>query len=260
MNNRKTISLFVVGALAVGAALGLFAYNLAYAQESTPEAPSSPPFSKGMEGYVPGGLIHEDLADALGISEDELDTAIQSANEAALEQAVQSGLITQDQADQLRERGLSAKLFGRMGGWPLRAGIDYQALLAEALGISPDELREAYTQAFETRISRAVEEGTISPEQADLIGGHYALANSESFQTAMRSAFEAAVNEAVANGTITQAQADQILDHAAGMKFGGFGFGRGFHGGGLGRHGWRGINPTIPQTPDNPEITPSSDA
>lgn len=45
------------------------------------------------------------LAEELGISTDELAQAVDAANVAAIEQAVDDGVITQEQADQLQEAG-----------------------------------------------------------------------------------------------------------------------------------------------------------
>ncbi len=47
--------------------------------------------------------------------------------------------------------------------------IDMQALLAEELGISVEELETAQQAAFETAVALAVDEGKITQEQADQI-------------------------------------------------------------------------------------------
>jgi len=188
--------------------------------------------------------------------------AFQSATAEALKQAVAAGVITQAQADAITARG---ELLGP-APWLSAAGIDFNSLLANALGISVDQLKAGFQKAYDTQIDNAVANGTLTQAQADLLKGRYALDNSTQFQSAMQSAFQAAVQQAVTDGVITQAQADAILKSAssAGAKgFEGFGFPggpRGFgefggFGGPHGRGGRGGFH--VPSTPNNPTATPS---
>jgi polyhydroxyalkanoate synthesis regulator phasin len=250
MSLKKTLTILSVGALAVAAVFGVIAYRTANAQATTPNAPSGQvapptngPADKGPgfgRGPV-GGYNNEDLANALGITVDELNAAYQKANQAALDQAVKAGLITQAQADEMSTRGMGFPMGGRGGGWLGQNGIDFDALLADALGISVDKLQSAYAQAYNARIDQAVSDGNLTQEQADLMKGEYALKTNENFQSSMQSAYEAAVKQAVSEGVITQAQADLILQNQNGMGFGGFG---GPPGGGFGHHGgWDGGAP-----------------
>jgi len=195
----------------------------------------------------------------LGITEDELNAAYQKANEAALGQAVEKGLITQAQADELKANGSAFPFGNRWSGWLSQNGIDYEALLAQSLGITVEKLQAAYQQAFYARIDQSVTDGKLTADQADLMKGEYALRASPDFQTAMRSAFEAAVKQAVTNGVITQAQADKILSSQSalgprgfggfpGMKsFGGFGGHEFGHRGGMGDDAP--ANPAAPAAP-----------
>lgn len=260
MKLKKTITILSVGALAVAAVFGVVAYRTVRAQETTSTAPSAPtsPFKggghPGFDRGFGGGSSAEDLANALGITVDELNAAYQKANNAMLDQAVQSGILTQSQADDLRARAAGFPFGGPWEGWLKQSGIDYNALLADALGISVEQLQAAYTQAYNARIDQAVTDGNLTQDQADLMKGEYALRNSPSFQSAMQSAFENAVNSAVSAGVITQAQADQILKNGNGIDPGGFG---GF--GDFGRHGgWGGGAPPNPVNPQTPDATPSS--
>ena len=269
MNLKKTLTVLSVGVLSLAVVFGVVAYRTANAQATTPNAPSSqvaPPanapddigpghleFGKGPKG----GYNNEDLANALGITVDELNAAYQKANEAALDKAVQDGLITQAQADELASRGATFPFGGRWGGWLEQNGIDYESFLADALGISVDELQAAYAKAFNARIDQAVADGNLTQEQADLMKGEYALRTNENFRSAMQSAFESAVSQAVNQGVITQAQADLILQHRNNMGFGGF---DGPFGGGFGRHGGRGggapADSASPASPAAPTTTP----
>ncbi|HEX9028023.1 MAG TPA: hypothetical protein VF823_02535, partial [Anaerolineales bacterium] len=184
-----------------------------------------------------------------------------------LKQAVAKGLITQAQADQFTARG--DVLRGEEGtGWLSANGIDYNSLLANALGISVDKLQAAYLQAFNTGVDAAVKNGTMTQTQADLAKARFALANSTKFQSELQAAYKSVLQQAVTDGTITQAQADQILKSQAGVGFPGLGGPGGFDGFGGGRgfggHGAFGGNPpanqnnqTNPSSPEAPSATPS---
>lgn len=113
------------------------------------------------------------LADALGITVDQLNAAYEKARTAAIEQAVEEGLITREQADEMLVwGGLGRKGFGFFGlgrgskGVP-GGKIDENALLAEALGITVDELEVAREKANLAAIEQAVKDGIITQEQAD---------------------------------------------------------------------------------------------
>lgn len=241
----------------------------------------------------PGGYLDEDeyLADALGVTVEELQAARQEAADAAIQAALDQGLITQEQADALTLRGFFGGR-GFRGGWfgfPGRAGkfsdaVDYDALLAEALGISVEELQSAREEAQSAMLTQAVEDGLLTQDQADLILARRALQSylepealfaealgitveqlqgyrddglslseilAESGMTAveareaLEAAREAAIQQAVEDGAITQDQADQILDDSfLGGGFGGFGHRGGFRRGGF----WAPVEPTTPES------------
>ncbi len=257
---KKIITILVTGALAVVTVLGAFTYRAVYAQAATPTpgAPGSttnnqvqPGPGRGGPGGMRGGYSDQELATALGITTDKLQAAYTAANTAALKEAVSKGLITQAQADQLSANGFDQHGFGRLGG---ANGIDYNALLANALGISTDKLKAAQQQAYNASIDAAVQSGSITQAQADEMKGRYALANDTKFQSAMQSAYAAAVKQAVTDGVITQAQADAILasqSQAGGFAGPGFDFGGGFgHG-----HGGPGFNGASGSNQNNPAPT-----
>jgi hypothetical protein len=243
MGRKTIVTLIVTGALAAVATVGAFTYKSVYAQEATPTAPSD---STGQTRQYRGmrvdmaGAGGQDLADALGIDLATLQAAQQTAAQEALKQAVEQGLITQAQADQMQANGLGGHRMGGLGRFNTGT-IDMHALLADALGISVDELTAAHQQAFETGLTEAVASGKITQEQADLMLARKAVFGSEKFQASMQSAYQSAVQQAVTDGVITQAQADQILAENNGR---GFGFGGGMNGmkgmGGHGRGGPRG--------------------
>lgn len=190
-----------------------------------------------------GGVTSEYLAEALGVSADELEAAQQAAYQAAIDQALADGLITQEQADAIEER---ASATGRHSGRLLHslaglsgATIDMNALLADALGISADELEAARTEAQELALTAAVEAGRITQEQADQWRARQALRtylDEQGFDSQAQALYETLVQQAVEAGVITQEQADAILSGSfGGMRgFGGHRGMRGF-GGGSGR-------------------------
>lgn len=177
------------------------------------------------------------LADALGIDLTELETAEATARAAMIDQAVTDGLLTEAQAEQLKASGMG---FGRGFG-----GYDRDEYLADALGITVEELQAAELTAFRVELDAAVAAGTLTQEEADLILARKAAQNyvdEDGLNAAALAAYEDALTAAVADGAITQAQADALL---AEMQTQSFNFGlRGFGGhdgfGGRGGHGGRG--------------------
>lgn len=164
----------------------------------------------------------ENLAEALGITVEELQAAREKAFQESIADAVAEGLITQEQADQM------------LAMHALKSYIDRQALLAEALGMTVDELEAALSEG--QTLSDLMSEKGIS----------FSV-----LQTNMQAALEAALQRAVADGVVSQEQADAML--SGGMNF--FG-GHGHHGRG-GRHGEGYPGFDIPDT-DTPETTDTS--
>ncbi len=228
------------------AVLMLLVVALPVAADTTVAAPTA---HRG--GPMGGGASDTYLAEALGITADELQTAQQAANEAAIDQALAQGLITQAQADALKA---SSDTFGRGGrGFHGFLGaddsaIDMDALLAEALGITTDELAAARVEAQDLALAAAVEAGSITQEQADQMKAEQALKtylDEQGLQDQVRSLYENLVNQAVQAGVLTQEQADTLLSNQ--RSFGGMRGFDGFHGrGGMRMPGMRGS-----QTPDS---------
>lgn len=206
------VVVFVLAAVLAGA---VFAQT-ATPEAQTPSTDSSIPFGGPMlRGF---GLHHGDgfgrdsdrdqyLADALGITVEELQAARDRAFAAAVAEAVAAGQITQAQADEM------------LAMHALRSYLDKEAIIAEALGMSVEELETALSSG-QTLVDLLAAQGL---DQA-------------TFQANVQAAYEAAIARAVADGVITQEQADQILSNMPG--FGLFGWGHGGHG--HGRGGFRG--------------------
>ncbi len=219
-----------------GAALAVLMLLVVALPAAADTAVTAPTAHRG--GPLGGGAGGAYLAEALGITAAELQTAQQTAYEAAIDQALAQGLITQAQADALKERSSSTarRFHGFLG---LNAStIDGEALLADALGISADELAAARVEAQDLALAAAVAEGRITQEQADQMKARQSLQTylqEQGFGDQVRSLYEKLVEQAVQAGVLTQEQADAILSQQGsfdGMRgFGGMrGHGRGMFG------------------------------
>lgn len=189
------------------------------AQESIPNADGLP----GRHGFGgwgdfgrhrDNGTWLENLAEALGITTDQLEAAQNQAYAASVADAVAAGQITQEQADQI------------LAAHALKSAIDRQEIMATALGMTVDELEAAHADG-QTLVDLMVAQGI----------------DSATLQANVQAAYEAAVQQAVADGLITQAQADAFLAQGGLNLFGHGGGGR--HGG----HGGRGFG--FPQSPNS---------
>jgi len=179
----------VIGAGVLGVAV--------YAQEPEPNTP----FGR-MVDYVEQVL--DAVASKLGVERADLDTAIDEARQEVIQQAVEDGVLTQEQADRMLshlEEGFGPGMmpFGRggighfgprddwKGDW-MGGPLGNREWLAEQLGMTVDELQAeleagktitelaeekgvdldaARIEAMKDRIQQAVEDGTITQEQAD---------------------------------------------------------------------------------------------
>ena len=133
-----------------------------------------------------------------GVARADFAEAMRAARQRMIDDALQSGAITQAQADRLNarmERGLRRDgRFARAGARP--AIFDGEALLqaaAEALGLTADELRAA--KADGRRLPALLAEQGVA--RAD-------------FAEAMRAARQRMIDDALQSGAITQAQADRL--------------------------------------------------
>jgi hypothetical protein len=227
MKRKLILTGLLLGTLALLVGLGVSTYRNASAA-----APAAASVSTSTQLFneiaVKGPGIDREaadqyLADALGITTEELSAARQTAYEAALTQSVEQELTTQAQADALKSGDLAFPIGGRWGEWLAQNGIDFDTFLADALGISIEKLQEARQTAQYARIDQAVVDGDLTEDQALLMKARYALANSQNFQDSMQSAFKAAIQQAVDDGLITQQQADLLLQKASQFDMRGLG-------------------------------------
>ncbi len=185
----------IAGVTAVVAALVVASVAVISAQE-----PSS-----GKRGWA-GDLwqrMHGAIANALGITVEEYDSAVGTAREEVLQQAVDEGSLTEEQAERIRERlgeGFGPFLRDRRPGGrglPMRGpGTTIVAVAADELGMTVqtllDELQDGKT------IAQVAQEQGVDPQTI-----------ADAF-VALR---DEALAEAVENGRITQEQANEMLEH-----------------------------------------------
>ena len=218
------VRLFAVILVLGGIALGVMAFTSSgisidrvSALDNEGDDPDVPPmpfhgkggfrgFPGGRHGALWGGLDYDSfLADALGITVQELQDAYGEASAAMLDEAVAQGYLTEEQAELIEARNA------------LMDYIDHDELFAEALGVSVEDLEEA--RESDKSLSDLFDELGLEPEGV---------------RDAMQAVYEEAVQEAVGAGVITQSQADQILDGQGGFPMfggrGGFGDRGGFFG------------------------------
>lgn len=272
IDTKKVITLILGGVVIAAVALGSMSLvstlDVKAADEGTEEPQTSnPPDRKGGFRGNPGE-DNQYLAEALGITEEELSAAQEEATEAAIAAAVEQGLITQEQADEMlnNDRGFRGFGFGgcgRPGESETEETIDYDALLAEALGITEDELKAARQKARELMLQAAIANGDITQEQLDLMEVNQALRDyinpqalqvealgitedelkayrdagtswedilsavgmtEDEYKEALKAAYEAVIAQAVSDGVITQEQADLYLaNYDSGMGMPGMG-------------------------------------
>jgi polyhydroxyalkanoate synthesis regulator phasin len=186
----------------------------------------------------------EQLANALGISVDELQAAKTAVHTTIIEQAVADGVLTQEQADQILSGSASPRSGHGLGlHRTLKGEINFDELLAEALAISVDELTAAKETAQAAHMAELVEAGVLTQEQADMAQAQrdvQAYFDTDAINETIQAEYEAAVNQALADGVITQAQADLMLSHIPTFnpRSGGQGARGGGHRGPQGHHGF----------------------
>jgi ribosomal protein S20 len=227
MEKRKSLIIIpIVSALVLAIAIGVMAFSPGVAsspvfdiqaQDGDDTSDSYPWGAEfgGMHGHGRMGRFGMGtsfdydafMADALGVTVDEFQAARLAARDAALDQAVEEGIITADYADLLKARHALSQY------------IDHQAILSEALGLDEAELEAA------------LQDGKSIPYLMGELG-----LEPEDVQAAMQNAYQDAVQQAVDDGVITDSQAEQLQDSGFGSRglgmrgFGSHGRGAGFFG------------------------------
>ncbi|MFN2304849.1 MAG: hypothetical protein ACK2TV_14050 [Anaerolineales bacterium] len=215
MKRKTLVTLVIVGLLVAG---GVF---LALTKNSVQAASDTSRTETAILGAKGGHVDAANLAEALGISVDELTEAKAAAVDQTIDQALELNLITQVQADALKSEESSHRmgLFKLLNNDDIEQ-LDYDTFLFDALGITEEEYIDAVDAVEQAQLDEAVAEGTITQEEADAIAGQRALLGSSKFSASMKDAYQAAIEEALEDGTITQAQADALLARLENANFG----------------------------------------
>ncbi len=77
--------------------------------DQTTDKPDKPDMTAMYESFI------SKFADNLGVSEDEVEAALEETQKQMIDEAVEAGTITQEQADQMTERIESGEVCGFMG-------------------------------------------------------------------------------------------------------------------------------------------------
>jgi hypothetical protein len=161
--------------------------------------------------------VLDSIAEKLAVERVALDSAIDESQREVIEQAVEDGVLTQEQADRAFSRLDEGKILavplgrgrGRFGAFKRDRMLPlHQEWLAEQLGMTVDEL-EAELDAGKT-ISELAEEKGVDLDAVRI------------------EATKERIQQAVEDGTLTQEQADWMLE---GLEQGFMPGGRGFFGG-----------------------------
>jgi polyhydroxyalkanoate synthesis regulator phasin len=165
--------LMIVAVAAAVLALGVVAIGGATAQEN--------------DGLVGSFLAR--VADKLGVSESELQTAIDEARTETLDEAVANGSLTEEQAQRLQESGFP------FGGGPMgHEPVHIMDAAAEVLGMTQADLMGQ------------LQDGKSLAGVAEAQG-----MSVEDFKAALLDQVQAQLDEMVAAGDLTQDQADETF-------------------------------------------------
>ncbi len=137
--------------------------------------------------------VQEFLAEELGISVEELESAQQAAADAAIQAAIESGELDPEVAELMQAKQA------------VRDYIDPQAMTASALGISVEALQTAQDEG--KTMQELIDESGLTPEE---------------FRDAMQDAYASALESAVADGVISEAQMELLLNSDRLGPMGGF--------------------------------------
>ena len=190
---RRTL---VAGGLLLAVLAGVTAIGLASAQTGTPEP------SVTDEPQRLADRFKEELASQLGISVDELNTALDNTQFALIDQAVADGKLTESEAEKLKERVEEGhNLFPYYGfrhpgpgpGFRLKVGLIEAT--AEVLGVDVSVVTEG------------LRNGNTLAEIANANG-----MQTDEFKTALLANVKSTLDEKVAKGDITQEQADNLYE------------------------------------------------
>ncbi len=147
--------------------------------------------TSAQEGDGPIGSFLAKVADKLGISEEELETAIDEARTETIDEAVAEGRLTEEQAERARESGFPLRR--RFRGAGEHKGYVIEAA-AQVLSMSQEELKDELKDGNSLAEIVEAQGMTVDDFKAELLIQLQALLDSDE-----------------ADGTLTQEQADRIF-------------------------------------------------
>lgn len=198
MTNRRNVKLAVGGAAAAVVLLGLGAAGAIAA-------------SGVLSGNEESKAVIEDAAKQLGVEPDALTDALKQALKNRVDEALEAGRITEEQANALKERidsgdtvplfgGLGERKFGPLGPFDHFGPFGHFASLETAatyLGLTEAELREQLQDKTLAEIAKG---------QGKSVAG---------LMKVLVSSAQKAIDEAVADGRLTQEQATELKANLA---------------------------------------------
>jgi len=158
------------------------------------------------DGEVPGTDFVSRLAEKLGITQEELEAAIDETQLDIVDDAVADEKLTEERAAELRERIESGEGPGRFRGFGKGFAMGH-AFRGD--GASLDEVAELIGLTLD-EIKQALEDGQSLAQVAEANG-----VSAEELTSTLLAGIEERVAQGVEDGKIDQAKADEILANAA---------------------------------------------
>ena len=169
-----------IAAIALAVAAGAFALTGAFGIGPAAAEGGDDDGDRGAQHDRDKGDEGAALAEALGVTVEELEAAMRQVMLDRIDAAVDAGMLTEERAETLREaieageepghgRGFRGHHgFGHGLGWHGDEG-DEGAAFADALGVTVEELEAAIRQVALDRIEAAVDAGMLTEERAEML-------------------------------------------------------------------------------------------
>lgn len=180
------IAVAILGAAALGA--------VAYAQDE-----DGTPFDFRAK-------FREALANALGVTVEEYDAAVDKAQEEVVDEALSEGWLTEDQAEMLQWR------MDQAPGLRMPGPGKGHGMLGRGMGIGGDNLLSVAADELGMSVTELLAELQDGQSIADVAAAQGA--DSQAIVDSYLAALQEDMDEAVAEGRITQNQADHMLQQA----------------------------------------------
>ena len=175
-----------IAAIALAVAAGAFALTGAFGIGPAAAEGGDDDGDRGAQHDRDKGDEGAALAEALGVTVEELEAAMRQVMLDRIDAAADAGMLTEERAETLREaiesgeepgRGFRGHHgFGHGLGWHGDEG-DEGAAFADALGVTVEELEAAMRQVMLDRIDAAADAGMLSDERAEAL--HEAIESGE---------------------------------------------------------------------------------